>query len=162
KILGGGTVAILDAATFAASALFLSAMRVREEKPEPPEHHFVREVTAGIEHLWRTLPPRPMTIGAAGRLLVGGFRETLSFSVVQHLGKPPTFFGVLGPLQGVGSIAGGVTAAWLLRRVGDLHSVGIGLALFGICALLLTVPSLAVVMVGFVAAGVGIVWAIVA
>jgi MFS family permease len=162
KVFGGGTVAILDAATFAASALFLSAMHTREETPEPPEHHFVREVTAGIEHVWRTLPLRQMTIGATVALLVVGFSETLIFTVVQHLGKPPTFVGVLGPLQGVGSIAGGVTAAWLLHRVGQLHAVGIGLALFGLCALLLAVPSLGIVMVGFIAAGVGIVWAIVA
>jgi MFS family permease len=162
KALGGGTVAILDAATFAASALFLSAMSVRERKPEPPEHNFLREVTAGIEHVWRTLPLRQLTIGATIALLVVGFTETLIFSVIQHLGKSPPFFGVLGTLQGVGSIAGGVTAAWLLRRMGELRSVGIGLALFGFCGLLLAVPSLGVVMVGFFVAGVGILWAIVA
>jgi MFS family permease len=159
---GGGVVAILDAATFAGSALFLSRMRVPEEKPEPPEHHFLREVTAGIEHVWRTLPLRQITIGATLALLVVGFSETLIFSVMAHLGHKPSFFGVLATLQGVGSIAGGVTAAWVLRRTGDVRGVGIGLGLFGACALLLAVPSTAVVLVGFVAAGVGIVWAIVA
>jgi MFS family permease len=159
---GGGVVAILDAATFAGSALFLSRMRVPEEKPEPPEHHFLREVTAGIEHVWRTLPLRQITIGATLALLVVGFSETLIFSVMAHLGHKPSFFGVLATLQGVGSIAGGVTAAWVLRRTGDVRGVGIGLGLFGACALLLAVPSTAVVLVGFVAAGIGIVWAIVA
>jgi MFS family permease len=159
---GGGVVAILDAATFAGSALFLSRMRVPEEKPEPPEHHFLREVTAGIEHVWRTLPLRQITIGATLALLVVGFSETLIFSVLAHLGHKPSFFGVLATLQGVGSIAGGVTAAWVLRRTGDVRGVGIGLGLFGACALLLAVPSTAVVLVGFVAAGIGIVWAIVA
>jgi hypothetical protein len=159
---GGGVVAILDAATFAGSALFLSRMRVPEEKPEPPEHHFLREVTAGIEHVWRTLPLRQITIGATLALLVVGFSETLIFSVLAHLGHKPSFFGVLATLQGVGSIAGGVTAAWVLRRTGDIRGVGIGLGLFGACALLLAVPSTAVVLVGFVAAGIGIVWAIVA
>jgi len=162
KAFGGGTVAILDSATFAASALFLVSMRVREEKPQPPEHHFVREVTAGVEHVWRTLPLRQMTIGATIALLVVGFSETLVFSVLQHLGKPATFFGVLGPLQGVGAIAGGITAAMLLRRAGELRTVGIGLALFGLCGLLLAVPSLGVVVVAFFVAGVGLVWAIVA
>jgi MFS family permease len=69
---------------------------------------------------------------------------------------------VLGTLQGVGSIAGGVTAAVILRRLGEVRTMGVGLGLFGLCALLLTVPSLAVVTVGFIAAGVGLVWAIVA
>lgn len=158
---GGGVVAILDAATFAGSALIMSRMRVAEARPEPPEHHFLREVTAGIEHIWRTLPLRQMLTGGTIALLVAGFAETLIFSVIQHLGKPPSFFGVLGTLQGVGAIAGGVTAASIVRRLGDMRSVGIGLGLFGVGDLLLVVPSLPVAMVGFAIAGVGLTWAIV-
>ncbi len=158
----GRPVAILDALTFAGSALLLARMRVVEEKPAPPEHHFLREVTAGIEHVWRTLPLRQMVIGVTIALLVIGFTETLIFSVIAHLGQKPSFFGVMGALQGVGSIIGGVTAATVVRRAGELRTVGLGLALFGTCGLLLAVPSLAVVLVGFVVAGVGIVWAIVA
>jgi MFS family permease len=137
-------------------------MHVREEKPEPPEHHFLREVTAGIEHVWRTLPLRQMTVGTTIALLVVGFTETLIFIVIGHLGHKPSFFGVLATLQGVGSIAGGLTAAWVLRRIGDVRTVGLGLGLFGSCALLLAVPSLPIVLVGFFVAGLGIVWAIVA
>jgi MFS family permease len=158
---GGGVVAILDAASFAGSALLMSRMRVAETKPEPSEHRFLREVTAGIEHIWHTLPLRQMVTGATIALLVVGFAETLIFTVIAHLGKPPSFFGVLGTLQGVGSIAGGVTAAALVRRGGEVRTVGIGLGLFGIGDLLLIVPSLAVVLVGFILAGVGITWAIV-
>ena len=55
---GGGVVAVLDSATFAASAFFLSRMRVPETTPDPPEHHFLLEVTAGMRHVWRTLPLR--------------------------------------------------------------------------------------------------------
>jgi MFS family permease len=159
---GGGVVAILDAATFAGSALLMSRMRVPETKPEPPEHHFLREVTAGIEHVWRTLPLRQLTVGTTLALLVVGFTETLIFSVIAHLGRPPAFFGVLGTLQGVGSIVGGVTAGRVVRRVGEVRTVGIGLGLFGLCGALLAVPSLAVVVVAFVLAGVGVVWAVVA
>jgi MFS family permease len=159
---GGGLVAILDAATFAGSAFLMSRMRVAEERPEPPEHHFLREVTAGVEHVWRTLPLRQITAGVTIALLVTGFSETLIFSVIQHLGHKPSFFGVLATLQGIGSIAGGLTAATILRRFGDVRTVGMGIGLFGLCALLLAVHSLAVVTIGFVAAGLGIVWAIVA
>lgn len=159
---GGGVVAILDAATFAGSALCMSRMRVPEEKPEPSEHRFRREVTAGIEHVWRTLPLRQMTAGATVALLVIGFAETLIFSVIAHLGKAPSFFGVLATLQGVGSIVGGVTAGAIVRRLGEVRTVGLGLGLFGVGDLLLIVHSLPIVMAGFFVAGVGLLWAIVA
>jgi len=67
----------------------------------------------GIEHVWRTLPLRQMTIGTTIALLVVGFTETLIFVVIGHLGHKPSFFGVLATLQGIGSIAGGLTAAWV-------------------------------------------------
>jgi len=125
----GRPVAILDAATFAGSALLLARIRVVEEKPEPSEQHFLGEVTAGIDHVWRTVPLRQMVFGTTLALLVVGFTETLIFTVIAHLGRQPSFFGVLGTLQGVGSIVGGVTAASLVRRVGELRTVGIGLSL---------------------------------
>ncbi|HEY8107636.1 MAG TPA: MFS transporter, partial [Gaiellaceae bacterium] len=160
-VLGGGAVAVLDSATFVASAFFLSRMRVPEEKPAPPEHHFAREVTAGLRHVWDTLPLRQVVGGIALALLVVGFSETLIFSVIAALGKPPSFFGVFATIQGVGSIAGGVTAAAVLRRVGEVHLVGIGLAAFAIADLCLIAPSLTVVLVAGPLAGIGVAWAIV-
>ena len=160
-VLGGGAVAVLDSATFAASAFFLSRMRVHEDKPAPPEHHFTQEVTAGLRHVWETLPLRQIVSGVAVALLVVGFSETLIFSVIAALGKPPSFFGVFAMIQGVGSIAGGVTAAAVLRRVGEVRLVGIGLALFALADLCLIAPSLGIVLVAGPFAGVGIAWAIV-
>jgi MFS family permease len=160
-VLGGSAVAVLDSATFAASAFFLSRMRVVEEKPAPPEHHFVREVTAGLRHVWETLPLRQIVGGVALALLVVGFAETLIFYVIAALGKTPSFFGVFATIQGVGSIAGGVTAAAVLRRFGDVRLVGLGLALFAFADLCLIVPSLGIVLVAGPIAGIGVSWAIV-
>ena len=160
-VLGGGAVAVLDSATFAASAFFLSRMRVQEDKPAPPEHHFVREVTAGLRHVWETLPLRQIVGGVALALLVIGFAETLIFFVIAAIGKQPSFFGVFATIQGTGSIAGGVTAASILRRVGDVRLVGLGLALFAFADLCLIVPSLPVVLAAGPVAGIGVAWAIV-
>ncbi len=160
-LVGGGAVAILDSATFAASALFLARMRVPEAKPEPPEHHFLREVTAGLRHVWATLPLRQVVLGLAVALLVIGFAETLIFSVFAALGKSPSFFGVFSTIQGTGSIAGGLTAAALVRRIGEVRLVGLGLALFALADLALAVPSLALVVVAAPVAGIGVAWAIV-
>ena len=160
-VVGGGAVAVLDSATFAASAFFLSRMRVHEEKPAPPEHHFTRELTAGLRHVWETLPLRQVVVGVSVALLVVGFAETLIFAVMAALGKPPSFFGVFATIQGVGSIAGGVTAAAILRRVGEVRLVGLGLALFAFADVCLIAPSLGVVLVAGPVAGVGVAWAIV-
>jgi len=160
-LLGGGAVAVLDSATFAASAFFLWRMRVREEKPAPAEHHFTQEVTAGLRHVWETLPLRQIVLGVAVALLVVGFSETLIFSVIAALGRQPSFFGVFATIQGIGSIAGGLTAAAVLRRRGQIRLVGLGLALFAVADLCLIVPSLGVVLAAGPVAGVGVAWAIV-
>jgi MFS family permease len=160
-LIGGGAVAVLDSATFAASAFFLSRMSVQEEKPARPEHHFVREVTAGLRHVWETLPLRQVVGGIAIALLVVGFAETLIFAVISALGEPPSFFGVFATIQGIGSIIGGITAAAFLRRVGEVHLVGIGLALFAVADLCLVAPSIPVVLVAGPLAGIGVAWAIV-
>ncbi|HET7567133.1 MAG TPA: MFS transporter [Gaiellaceae bacterium] len=159
--VGGGWVAILDCATFAASVLFLLRMRVPESRPEPPEHHFLVEVSAGFRHVWRTLPLRQLVVGVALSLLVVGFAETLVFSVISALGRHPSFFGVLSTLQGVGTIVGGLSAATVVRRVGELRAVGFGMAIFAGCAALLTVASLPVVLFAFAAVGVAIAWLVV-
>lgn len=158
---GGGVVAVLDSATFAASAIFLARMRVPETKPDPSEHHFLREVTAGMRHVWQTLPLRQVVLGVALALLVIGFAETLVFSVLAAIGKPPSFFGVFATIQGTGSIAGGLTAAPLIRRIGETRVVGLGLAVFALADLCLIAPSLPVVVAAGPLAGVGIAWAIV-
>jgi MFS family permease len=158
---GGGTVAVLDSATFGASMLFLSLMRVPEARPAPPEHHFLTEVSLGFRHIWRTLPLRQLVAGVALALLVVGFSETLIFSVIAHLGRTPSFFGVLSTLQGIGVIAGGVTAGSVVRRTGDVRTAGVAIAAFAGCAALLTVNSLAVVLVAFALAGLCVSWLLV-
>ena len=158
---GGGVVAILDAATFVGSAFFLGLMRTGEEKPQPEEQHFVAEVTAGFRHVWRTLPLRQLVAGVSVALLVVGFSETLIFFVIARVGEQPSFFGVMATIQGVGAIAGGFTAATVVRRFGDLKAAGIGLGLFGVCCLLLTLPTLGLVLIAFPVAGLGLVWLVV-
>ncbi|HVS86422.1 MAG TPA: MFS transporter [Gaiellaceae bacterium] len=159
--LGGGSVAVLDSATFLGSAIFIARMRLRETAPERTEHRFMREVTAGFRHVWATPALRYVIGGVAVAMLVIGFAETLIFYVIAALGKSPSFFGVFSTIQGVGSIAGGVTAAGLLRRIGEVSLVGLGLAAFAVADLALTVPSLPVVALAGPLAGVGVAWAIV-
>lgn len=161
-VVGGAGVAILDACTFVGSAAFLGLLRVREEKPRPTEHRVREELAAGIRHIWATLPLRQIVVSVAVALLVTGFAETIIFAVVHALGRPPAFFGVLSAAQGVGAIAGGLTAPRALRRLDDVHTVGLGVALFGLGDLTFASSSLPVVFVGIAVAGFGVSWLIVA
>ncbi|MGH3056506.1 MAG: MFS transporter, partial [Gaiellaceae bacterium] len=154
-------VAILDSATFFCSTIFLARMRVLEPKPEPAQHHFLREVTAGFRHIRATPALRQVLGGLTVAMLVIGFSETLIFFVIAALGKSPSFFGVFSTIQGVGSIAGGLTAARLVRRFGEVTVVGLGLAAFAIADLALIAPSIPVVVLAGPVAGIGVAWAIV-
>ena len=159
---GGSVVAMVDAATFVVSAAALAALTFVEPARAVKEHHFIKEISAGLTHIARTRVLRELTIGLATALLVAGFSETLIFAVTSDsLHRSPSFVGVLGTAQGVGAIAGGVTSAWLMRRVGDVRLAGIGVAVFGIGDLFWMVPSVPIVLASTAFAGVGIVWAVV-
>jgi MFS family permease len=161
--LGGAAVAALDAATFAASAICLALVRMHEAKPRPSEHHILVQVAAGARHIAASVGLRRMVGALAIALLVVGFAESVIFAVLQYgLQRPPAFLGVLSVAQGVGAIAGAVTAAGILRRLGDGRTLGIGILLFGGGDSLFLFPALAPVVAGFVVAGIGLSWAVVA
>jgi MFS family permease len=69
---------------------------------------------------------------------------------------------VLSSLQGVGAIAGGLTAPGLLRRIGDVRLGGFGMALFAVGDLSFVSSSLLLILSGIVVAGVGVSFLIVA
>jgi predicted MFS family arabinose efflux permease len=136
---------------------------VREPEPARHEHHWLRELGAGFVHVRRTLALRRMVVCCAGAMLVIGFTETLIFAVVdQGLHRPPSFLGILLSFQGIGAIAGGITASRVLRRLGDLPALGLGIALFAAGDAFFVTHSVALVAAGIVIAGAGLPWAIVA
>jgi hypothetical protein len=159
---GGGVVALVDAASFLASAATLVALRFAEPVKAVKEHHFLREISMGVTHIAQTRALRELTIGVAGALLVAGFSETLIFALATAVHRSAAFVGVMGTFQGIGAIAGGVTASLLLKKVGELRLAGIGLLLFGAGDACWLVPRLAVILPSMAIAGLGIVWAIVA
>jgi MFS family permease len=160
--IGGGAVAVLDSATFVAVVIALFAIRLDETRFERREHHFVGELLAGVRHVFATLPLRQIVVATGACLLVVGFAETVIFAVLdQGLHRPASFFGVLSSLQGAGAIAGGLTAARAMRRIGDVKLVGCGMALFAVGDLSLISHSLALVLVGIAVAGAGLAWLIV-
>lgn len=160
---GGEFVAILDSVTFVVSAATLVALPFVEPPPAVSEHHVLREISAGVVHIWQNRTLRELTVGLAAALLVIGFLETLVFALTANgLHRTPAFIGVLDSFQGAGAIAGGLTAPKLMRRIGDIRLVGLGLSVFAVGDAFLLVPRLGVVLPAIVVFGMGIVWAIVA
>jgi MFS family permease len=160
--VGGGAVAILDAASFVAVVAALLMLRVEEPRFEREEHHFREELLAGARHIAATLPLRQIVLATGLCLLFVGFSETVIFAVLdQGLHRSTSFFGVLSSLQGVGAIAGGLTASRVLRRLGDVKLVGIGMGLFALGELSFVSSSLPLVLAGIAVAGAGIAWFIV-
>jgi MFS family permease len=160
--VGGGAVAVLDSLTFVGSVAALALITVAEPKPDPPEHRFLREVAAGAHHIWTIVPLRQLIGAVAVALVVIGFVETAMFAVVdQGLDRPPAFLGVLEVFQGIGAIAGGLTAARAIRRFSEVRVAGMGIALFGAGAALLILANLPAAFTGFTVAGVGLAWAVI-
>src|SRR5690242_8626985 len=159
---GGPTVAALDAATFILAALSLIAIRHREQRPVPSEHHLRAQVAAGVRHNGASPGLLRIVTATAVVMLVVGFTETLVFSVIQHgLHRSPAFFGVLSSAQGVGAVGGGIVAGLMLRRHGDGRVMGLGMLLFAAGAASMLVPQVGIVLLGFVVAGCGVSWAVV-
>ncbi|MBV8481064.1 MAG: MFS transporter [Actinobacteria bacterium] len=160
---GGHVVALVDAATFLGSAATLVALPFAEPEVAPREHHFLREATAGIAHIARTKVLRELTIGLCAALAVIGFCETLIFAIVINgLHRSAPFVGVVDTFQGVGAIAGGLTASALMRRLGDIRLAGLGLVLFGLACFGFLVPSLGAVLPAAAVFGVGVAQLVVA
>ena len=160
---GGGSVAVLDAATFAGVIVAVAMMHTAEPRFDRVEPRFITELLAGVRHIAHTVPLRQIVLTTGVALLVIGFAETLIFAVIDEgLHRPTSFLGVLSAVQGAGSILGGITAGRALKRLGDAWLVGIGLFCFAVGDSALISSSLPIVVCGFFVAGVSVAWVIVA
>lgn len=160
--VGGGAVAILDSVSFVAVVVALLTLRVDEPRFEREEHHFMEELLAGARHIAATVPLRQIVLATGFCLLFVGFSETVIFAVLDEgLHRSTAFFGVLSSLQGIGAIAGGLTAARVLRRIGDVKLVGFGMGLFALGELSFVFSSLPLVLAGIAVSGAGLAWFIV-
>lgn len=162
--LGGGAVAVLDTATFAAAIIALASIRLAETPPEPRgQASYLRDLTAGFRHL-RSVPLlAQITLMCACAFSVIGLNETIIFAVIdQGLHRPPSFFGITSSVQGAGSIAAGLTVAWLLKRLGTARMIGLGLAVFALAAAAYRTHSLVLVLAAAVGDGIALIWLVVA
>lgn len=161
-LLGPRPLVLLDAATFAVPVLCALSLRVTEPTARARAMRWRTELGAGIRHLAANPPLRQVTTAAVCAVLGFGFSETTIFAVVgQGLHRAAAFVGVLISLQGTGAVSGGLTAASLVRRIGERWLIATGLLVMGVASLLEIPPSLGSVLPGVVLFGLSLPWVIV-
>ena len=154
-LFGGGVVAVVDALSFLAAALIIASIPLQESPPQRSEQHWWHEMTGGVRHLVREPILRHTLVAFALMLIVIGFTEASIYAVLDFFGKPATFAGVVVTVQGVGAVAGGITATRWVRRLGEAGTVtvGMGLLALGLAIVALTstlwVTLAAVVVLGY-------------
>lgn len=160
-VFGAAPVIIGDAATFGVAVATLLAVRTRDSIPARSGGRWVTEMTAGARHIAHTAVLRQLAITAAVVTTAYGLSETVPFAVVSHgLHRPATFLGILISAQGAGAIAAGVTAAPLMRRLGEGAVASLGMASATLGYLLLIASPLWVVLTGCVLLGASLPWII--
>jgi len=145
-VVGGGSVAAFDSVTFVVAALTITRLRLREPAPRPRRATWRAEVMAGFVYVRRT--PALVRLLATGGFVIAasGLLVAAQYSLVQAIGEPPAFLGVLSACLGAGSIVASLVSSRLLRHVGEGGLAVLGMINFVIgCALRSTgVLSLAV------------------
>jgi MFS family permease len=129
---GGWLVALIDAATFAIAAAVIASIRIREDAPERDSSHLFAQIAAGLRHLVADRVLAHVLVGFGLTMLVLGFCEASIYALLDAFDKPATYAGVFVTIQGVGAIAGGLSAGWLIRRTGEVAASALGLVILAI------------------------------
>lgn len=176
-LVGAGAIAEIDAGTFLVAVASLLALRVDE--PQSPRGGLAPgpaaeggaglgvaeggRMAAGFRFIRNESLLRSITFALGLSMLVIGFTESALFSVVTvGLHHSARFVGVTMTTQGMGAVAGGLTAAAILKRMSEGMLTALALAFMAGAVLLLTLSSTVLVLVGMVLGGIAGPWMIVA
>ncbi|OKI66819.1 MFS transporter [Micromonospora sp. CB01531] len=114
-------------------------------------------LVAGVRHLMAEPALRRALVAVVVATIGLGFGETLWFAYVdQGLGREPAFLGVLVSLQGIGGLVGGLASAALVRRIGELGTMALGVAALAAGSLALVRPALGLAVTASVLIGLGL------
>src|SRR5436190_7669688 len=134
QFLNGPLAMLVDAATFAVSALTLGWIRTRE--PEPYSRSLrksaIQEAVEGISVVWRDSTLRALVACSTTFRLAGGvFASMYMLFAVRDLGLSPALAGGIAGCGGLGSLIGSMAAEPALRRLGVKATLVTGFAFGG-------------------------------
>ncbi|MEV6521133.1 MFS transporter [Longispora sp. NPDC051575] len=165
---GGALVGIIDAVSFLVAAGAIALLKVRAAPVAPAQLAWWGEITAGVRHLFGEPALRRTTVGVGGATLAFGLLDSMIFALVDHgLHRSAPFISVMVTVQGAGALVGGLTAAKVIHRRGEVGTIGLGMVLLAVALGAFAAPVgpaalLPIVLAGAVVAGVGLPWAFVA
>ncbi|MFD6426645.1 MFS transporter [Streptomyces sp. NPDC060198] len=159
-LVGGPTAALLDALTFLLAAAAFTLIRVDEPAPVKAERaNWARETADGVRHLWRHPHMRSLVVAGGCAMAASSLSSSANYALVDHgLHRPAAFVGVLATVQGIGSVAGGLSAGPLLRRLSSRTVSALGLGLFAAGVLARATGLLPLVLAGGLMVGLGLPW----
>ncbi|MFJ9622995.1 MFS transporter [Streptomyces sp. NPDC101181] len=159
-VLGGPTVALLNALSFLLGAAAFSLIRVREAAPaRRPRRNWTAETAEGIRYLWRHRTLRALVIAGGCAMAASSLSSTATYALLDTgLRQPAAFAGVLSSAQGLGSVIGGLAAGALMRRVPARLLSVLGLTLFALGAPARITGFLPMVVAGGLLIGAGLPW----
>jgi MFS family permease len=127
---------IVDAASFAVSAICLSRIRVTEPRPAAGRRHLRREIADGLAVVaGDPLLRLNAVFGCLSNLVLTGYQAVLVFYLVSVVGLSPGLAGIMLALTSLGGVLGALVARRLAARVGAARAVlfcKVGLAPFGL------------------------------
>ncbi|MCF3137230.1 MFS transporter [Streptomyces olivochromogenes] len=153
---GGAAVALLDAVTFALAAGLCALLRVDEVPQDRPAGAWREQTAEGARHLWGHPRLRPLVLAGGTTMFFAALNGTMTYAVVDGLGRAPAYAGVLYAVQGAGSVAVGLVSGPALRLLGARRFAAGGIALLAVAVAARAVPSTAVALVSGAAIGLGL------
>lgn len=168
---GPDAVVILTTACFGTAGVFMLTVRLQESAAQPGTKEFGGMWT-GFRMLFANAQLRMVTIAIGVGFGITGLLNIMVFPLIeQGLGLPAAALGPIQTVQGLGAVIGGITAALVIRRLGEYRVVALGLGLLTACTaaatavvLFMTAGTVAAVGVAGVAwfiGGTGIAWTVV-
>jgi Na+/melibiose symporter-like transporter len=157
-LAGGGIVSVFDAITFVIAAVMLSRIRLREARPVPQPRHWRADLLAGFDHIRRTPELRRLLSAASVVMSFSAVLVAAQYSLVQGVGKPPSFLGVFSAGLGAGSIVASMVSGRLLRSAGERWLAVLGMANFALGNAMRATGWLPLAIVGSVLLGFALPW----
>lgn len=159
-LFGGEGIMLVNAATFAMSAVVLSTLsfgqNVAAAEDAPGERSFVREVREGIAVANRSPLVRAVVIASSAIILFASMLNVAELPLAHDLGAGASAFALLLAAQGVGVVVGSLSGARPggLREYKRRYTLGLAAVAAGLVAMS-TLPWYGAVLIAFVVFGVG-------